>query len=121
VSDLEPDDAWKENKKQEIEKRLGGRLQAARERREARIQALALERNSPGKKTQEKQILEDYRDDKEVLMALAQKAFTEALMSEREIRRLSAGAAVEPTILARTQKARNNSKGFIFPIYLVAG
>ncbi|KAJ6571639.1 hypothetical protein B0H19DRAFT_936475, partial [Mycena capillaripes] len=98
VSDYEPDEAWKENKKQEIANGFQTMIQDAKDRLESKLQALPYPRDSPEWKAQREIFFAEYHAEQELIKALARDEFTHSLGQERLVRRMATGGSVNATV-----------------------
>ncbi|KAJ7886364.1 hypothetical protein B0H13DRAFT_899660 [Mycena leptocephala] len=120
VPDLEPDEAWKENKKREIEDGFQSLIQDAKDRLEANMQALPFQKDSPEWISQRDTFFEEYQTERTSIRALAMDEFLHSVAQERVMRRMATGGSVNATvgqsvmeeqaaIYAQIQKSRRDS------------
>ncbi|KAJ6493002.1 hypothetical protein C8R45DRAFT_181546 [Mycena sanguinolenta] len=119
VSNVEPDEAWKEKKRREITDGMQPMIQDAKDRLEAKIQAL--DKRSPEFAAQKEALFNEFQDESSSIKALAMEEFMHSVANERLMRGMTLpGVSVNATVMksleaeqeaiyAQIQKARRDS------------
>ncbi|KAJ7651508.1 hypothetical protein DFH06DRAFT_1299885 [Mycena polygramma] len=116
--DLEPDDAWKESKKREIEAWFAPMVQEAKDRLEFQMQALKVPRHSLEWEAQRKIHSSEFEMETEGIRNLAKEEFAHSIARERALKRIAGGVFANVTveqsmveeqasIMAQIQKSRD--------------
>ncbi|KAF8189782.1 hypothetical protein K438DRAFT_931395 [Mycena galopus ATCC 62051] len=99
VSNLEPDEAWKEQKMREIEDGFQGMIKDAKDRLEASILALTAEKNSPEWEARKERLVEEFKVEKKFIQGLAHEEFMNSVATERFTRGMTiTGLSVNATV-----------------------
>ncbi|KAJ7637255.1 hypothetical protein DFH06DRAFT_1002649, partial [Mycena polygramma] len=96
--DLEPDEAWKENKRQEIESLFADMIKEAKDRLESRVQALTVQMYSPEWMAQKDALVNEFNSEKEGIKNLAREEFAHSVAHERVVKRMATGGSVNATV-----------------------
>ncbi|KAJ7243173.1 hypothetical protein B0H12DRAFT_837236 [Mycena haematopus] len=99
MSDVEPDEAWKENRRQEIKISFQPMIQEAKDRLEGKLQASTLDRDSPEYAAQKEVFFNEYEEEENSIRRLAKEEFANSLANERVFRVMTLpGISVNPTV-----------------------